>query len=160
MRVSVIGGSRVDEETYGRAREVGRLLAARGHTVVCGGYGGVMEAACRGAVETRESDDAPDRAGDALTVGVLSGDDPRAANEWVDVPVATGLGNARNPLVVMNGDGVIAVDGAMGTLSELGHAMDYGRPVAGLGTHDLMEWEGFEAVETPDEAVESVERRA
>ena len=74
MRVSVIGGSRVDEETYGRAGEVGRLLAERGHTVVCGGYGGVMEAACRGAVETRESEDAPDRAADALATGNLDRD--------------------------------------------------------------------------------------
>lgn len=153
MRVSVIGGSRVDGETYELARKLGGLLGERGHSVVCGGYSGVMEAVCRGVVEAR------DTTADARTIGVLSGSDRGEANEWVDVAVATGLGNARNPLVVMNGDAVIAVDGAMGTLSELGHAMDYGRPVAGLRTHDLAEWDGFEAVETPEEAVESVERR-
>ena len=148
MRVSVIGGSRVDERTYAVAQELGELLADRGHTVVCGGYGGVMEAVCRGV---------RDRGGH--TVGILSGSDPRAGNDYLEAVVATGLGNARNPLVVLNGDAVIAVDGATGTLSELGHALDYGKPVAGLDTHDCSEFAGFEAVETPEEAVASVETR-
>jgi uncharacterized protein (TIGR00725 family) len=148
MRVAVIGGSRVDEGTYAVARELGELLGERDHTVVCGGYGGVMEAVCRGA---------SDRGGH--TVGVLSGSDPRAGNDYLDTAVATGLGNARNPIVVMNGDAVVAIDGATGTLSELGHALDYGKPVAGLDTHDCSEFTGFEAVDTPEAAVESVERR-
>ncbi|MFC6837068.1 TIGR00725 family protein [Halomarina ordinaria] len=147
MRVSVIGGSRVDGATYEAAREVGRLLGEQGHTVVCGGLGGVMEATCRGAREAGGE-----------TVGILPGTDPRHANEYVGTAVATGLGNARNVLVVLNGEGVVAVDGAAGTLSELGHALDIGRPVAGLGTHEVS-LSGFEAVETPAAAVESVERR-
>ena len=148
MRVSVIGGSRVDEETYERAREVGRLLAARGYTVVCGGYGGVMEAVCRGAT-----------AADGHTFGILKGTDLREGNDYLETPIATGLGDARNVLVVLNGDAVVAVDGGTGTLSELGHALDAGKPVAGLDTHDLGEFEGFEACETVAAAVESVERR-
>ncbi|MFB6117335.1 TIGR00725 family protein [Halosegnis sp.] len=148
MRVSVIGGSSVDDETAAVAERVGELLGDRDHTVVCGGYGGVMAAACRGTK----------RAG-GQTVGILSGADPRAGNDYLDTAVATGLGNARNPLVVLNGDGVVAVDGATGTLSELGHALDYGRPVAGLNTHDCTEFDGFEAVETAAAAVDSLERR-
>ena len=143
MRVSVIGGSAVDDETYGDARELGRLLAKREHTVVCGGYGGVMEAVCRGAKEEN-----------GTTVGVLSGDDPDEANEYVDVPVATNMGHARNALVVLNGEAVIAVDGAYGTLSEIAHALVLKKTVVGLDTHDV---EGVEEAETPQDAVETVE---
>ncbi len=148
MNVSVIGGSRIDEATYDTARTVGRLLGERGYTIVCGGLGGVMEAACRGATEAGE---------DIETIGILPGEDRRAANEWVTTPIATGLGNARNPLVVLNGDAVVAIDGSTGTLSEIGHALDFGRPVAGLGTHDVG-LAGFEAVESPQAAVEYIEQ--
>ncbi|MXR52232.1 TIGR00725 family protein [Halovenus sp. WSH3] len=143
MRVSVIGGASVSEATYRRAREVGRLLGERGHEVVCGGRGGVMEAVCRGARETG-----------GHTIGILPGADRAAANRYVETPIATGMGNARNALVVLNGDAVIAIDGSTGTLSELGLALDYGRPVAGLDTHDI---DGVEAVDAPDAAVEYVE---
>jgi uncharacterized protein (TIGR00725 family) len=148
MRVAVIGGSTIDERTEETARRLGRLLGERDHTVVCGGLGGVMAAVCEGAT----------RAG-AETIGVLPGEDPVAANEWVSTPIATGLGNARNVLVALNGAGVVAVDGASGTLSEIGHALEFGRPVAGLAAHDPG-LEGFEAVETPTEAIEYVERAA
>jgi hypothetical protein len=148
MRASVIGGSEVDSATYEQAREVGRLLGERGHIVVCGGYGGVMEAACRGASEAG-----------GYTVGILKGTDPGEGNEWVDLGLATGLGDARNGLVAMNGDACIAVDGAAGTLSELGLALVYGKPIAGIDTHDLSGYEGFEAVSGPAEAVASVEER-
>ena len=146
MRVSVIGGGTIGAEVYETAVTVGQLLAEHGHTVVCGGRGGVMEAVCRGASEAG-----------GRTIGILPGTDRAAANRFVTVAIATGLGNARNVLVVLNGDGVIAIDGATGTLSELGHALDLGRPVAGLGTHDLP---GVEAVETPAEAVSYVESRS
>jgi uncharacterized protein (TIGR00725 family) len=148
MRVSVIGGGDVDEATYDQAREVGHLLGERGHTVVCGGYGGVMEAVCRGALETG-----------GHTVGIIKGTDPGEANDYVETPIATGIGNARNVLVVLNGAAVIAVDGSTGTLSELALALDEGMPVAGLDAHDLSEFAGFEAVDSPRAAVESVERR-
>lgn len=148
MRVAVIGGGRVDDDTAAVATELGELLAERGHVVVCGGYGGVMEAACRGAKRR-----------DGTTVGILKGTDHREGNPYLDTAIATGLGNARNPLVVLNGDAVIAVDGSTGTLSELGHALDFGTPVAGLATHDCSEFAGFEAVDTVEAAVASVERR-
>jgi len=143
MRVSVIGGSEVTDEEYAVARRLGRTLAERGHTVVCGGLTGVMEAVARGVA-----------AGDGATIGIVPGTDPAAANEYVDTIIATGLGNARNVLVVLNGDAAIAVDGGTGTLSEIGHALDFGRPVAGIDTHDV---EGVEAVESAREAVEYVE---
>jgi uncharacterized protein (TIGR00725 family) len=148
MRITVIGGGRVDEDTYERAREVGRHCGERGYTVVCGGYGGVMEAACRGA-----------KAAGGDTIGILKRTDPDAANDWVDTPIVTEMGNGRNVLVVLNGEGVVAVDGATGTLSELALALDYGKPVAGLDTHDLSGFAGFEAVDAPAAAVDSVERR-
>jgi len=146
MRVSVIGGGRVDEATYDRAVAVGEELGRRGHTVVCGGRGGVMEAVCRGADATG-----------GHAIGILPGDDRRGANEHVDTVIATGMGNARNVLVVLNGDAAIAIDGATGTLSEIAHALDLGRPVAGLDTHEI---DGVEAVETPERAVAYVESAA
>jgi len=146
MRVSVIGGSSVGEQHYDLARDVGRLLGKRGHEVVCGGLGGVMEGVCRGAIETG-----------GHTIGVLPGEDRAAANEYVETAVATGLGNARNALVVLNSDGAIAIDGSTGTLSEIALALDHGLAVAGLDTYDI---EGVEAVETPEKAIEHVEREA
>ncbi len=144
MRVSVIGsGSSLDTETAADAEQVGRLLADRGHTVVCGGMSGVMEAVCRGAT---------DAGGE--TIGILPVEDSAAANPYVTTPIVTGLGHARNVLVPMNGAAVIAIAGSGGTLSELGVAHVYDRPVAGLGSHDLP-W--VEAVETPMEAIEFIE---
>ena len=77
-------------------------------------------------------------------------------NDYAETAIATGIGSARNPLVVMNGDAVVAIDGGTGTLSELGHALDFGKPVAGLDTHRI---EGTNHVETPEAAVASVERQ-
>lgn len=146
MRVSVIGGSTVTDEEYERARSVGRLLGERGHEVVCGGRGGVMEAVCRGASEH-----------DGRTIGILPGSRREGANDYVTIAIPTGLGNARNPLVVLNGDAVIAIDGGAGTLSELGHALDFDRPVAGFGTHRIDGVDGIEHVDSPEDAVEHVE---
>jgi uncharacterized protein (TIGR00725 family) len=143
MRVSVIGGSTVTGAEYDIAVDVGRELAGRDHTVVCGGLGGVMEAVCRGASEAG-----------GHTIGILPGPDRHAANEYVGTTIATDVGQARNALVVLNGDAVVAIDGSTGTLSEIGHALDFDRPVAGIGTHDVA---GVEAVETPIAAVDYVE---
>ncbi len=144
MRVSVIGGSTLTEREAGTAEELGHVLAESGHTVVCGGLGGAMEAVCRGASEAS-----------GHTIGILPGDRREDANPYVAEPIATGLGHARNALVVMNGEAVIAVDGGNGTLSELGLAGVYDRPTAGLGTHDV---EHVTAVESPADAVRYVER--
>jgi uncharacterized protein (TIGR00725 family) len=146
MRVSVIGGSNVTKTHYEQAREVGRLLGERGHEVVCGGRTGVMEAVCQGASESG-----------GHTIGILPGEDRSDANEYVDTAIATGLGNARNALVALNGDAAIAVDGSTGTLSEIALALDRGIPVAGLDTHEVA---GVRAVDSPEAAVAYVQDRA
>jgi hypothetical protein len=139
IRIAVIGGSRPGRLAADNACEVGRLLARAGAVVVCGGLGGVMEAASRGAREEG-----------GFVVGVLPGGSPAEANPWVDVPVATGLGYTRNALVVMNADAVIAVDGEYGTLSEIAYGKIHGKKVVGLGTWDV---KGVETAATPEEAV-------
>jgi uncharacterized protein (TIGR00725 family) len=139
IRIAVIGGSRPGRQAAEAAFEVGRLIARAGAAVVCGGLGGVMEAACRGAREEG-----------GLVIGILPGASSADANPWVDVPIATGLGYTRNPLVVMNADAVIAVDGEYGTLSEIAYGKIHGRKVVGLGTWDVR---GVEAASTPEEAV-------
>ena len=144
MHVSVIGGGSIPPETTAVAEELGERLANRGHTVVCGGLGGVMEAVCRGAHEAGGE-----------TIGILPTDRRADANPYVTTPIATGIGHARNALVVMNGDAAIAVDGSHGTLSEIGLALAHGRTVAGLDTHDV---EGVAAVASPEDAIEYVER--
>jgi len=148
MRVSVIGGGTVTDEEYATAERLGRELGERGHEVVCGGRGGVMEAVCAGASEAG-----------GHTIGILPGARRSEANDHVETAIATGIGNARNPIVVMNSDAVVAVDGGPGTLSELGHALDFGKPVAGLGTHRIegAVGERIEHVETVAEAVAHVE---
>ena len=146
MRVSVIGGSQCTDRGARRGAAVGRELAERGHDLVCGGLGGVMEHACRGASEAG-----------GHTIGILPGPDRGAANPHVHTAVVTGMGSARNVLVVLNGDAVIAVEGATGTLSELGHALDLGRPVAGLDTHQIDGLAGVEHVDSAGAAVEHVE---
>ncbi|WP_049924175.1 TIGR00725 family protein [Halopiger djelfimassiliensis] len=145
LRVSVIGGGTITAAETDLAASVGRELAARGHTVVCGGRGGTMEAVCRGA-----------KAAGGTTIGILPGERPAEANDYVDHPIATGLGHARNALVPLNGDAVIALAGSAGTLSEIGFAAIYDRPVVGLGTHDVPALE-IEPVETPEAAVDAVE---
>lgn len=145
MRISVIGGSTVTDEQYAMAREVGRLLGEAGHEVVCGGRTGVMEAVCRGARE---------RGGH--TIGVLPGADRDEANPYVETAIATGMGNARNALVALNGDAAIAIDGNTGTLSEIALALDYGRPVAALDSPRIEGVSGLEYVDTPEAAVEVV----
>ncbi|MCU4925911.1 TIGR00725 family protein [Halobacteria archaeon AArc-dxtr1] len=143
MRVSVIGGGTVSEDGAVIAEELGAELARRGHIVVCGGRGGTMTAVCRGA--KREGGE---------TIGILPGERREAANEHIDTAIATGLGHARNALVAMNGDAVIALAGGAGTLSEIGFAGIYDRPVVGIDTHDVPD---VRAVETPAAAVDAVE---
>lgn len=146
MRVSVIGGSSVTESEYAIAEQLGEQLGHRGHEVVCGGLGGVMEAVCKGAQQTG-----------GHTIGIVPGKNPDEANQYVETAIATGINDARNPVIVMNGDGVVAVDGGPGTLSEMGHALTFKKPVAGLETHRIDGIYGIEHVETPVAAVEHLE---
>lgn len=130
-----------DEAVLEQAERVGRGLAAAGAVVLCGGRGGVMEAVARGAA----------RAG-GLTVGILPGSDAREANPWILLPLATGLGEARNALVVRSADAVVAVAGSWGTLSEIALARAMGVPVAALGAappHGL----DLPCFQDPDDAV-------
>lgn len=139
-RVSVIGAGRCDEAVYETARLLGGLLAQCGFEIVCGGLGGVMTAVCQGAREAG-----------GRTIGILPGDDPAEANPFVDIAVVTGLGIARNVLVVKNGDAVVAVSGGAGTLSEIGIALKIGRPVVALGHFDAID--GVIAAKTPQQAI-------
>ena len=136
-RIAVCGAGECDAATYERARHVGRLLGAAGAVLLCGGLGGVMEAACRGAQEAG-----------GLTVGLLPGSEAGAANPYVDLPIATGLGPARNVVLVLAAEAVIAIAGEAGTLSEIALALKAGRPVVGLGTWRLERGDG-----TPEEGV-------
>jgi uncharacterized protein (TIGR00725 family) len=124
--VAVVGGGMCSSEEAALAEAVGRGLAEAGATLICGGLGGIMAAACRGA-----------RAAGGLTIGVLPGANATDANPYVDVPVVTGLGEARNVIIVRTAMAVIAVGGEFGTLSEIAFALKLGRPVIGLGTWEL-----------------------
>lgn len=146
MRVSVIGGSTVTNDEYAKAERLGEVIGERGHELICGGLGGVMEAVCKGAQNTG-----------AHTIGVIPGKNPREANEYVETAIATGINDARNPVIVMNGDGVVAVDGGPGTLSEIGHALTFRKPVAGLDTYRVDGVYGIEHVEVPTEAITHLE---
>jgi len=124
--ISVIGGSDCSEEEARLAEEVGRELAKRGVTLICGGLQGVMEAACRGAASQG-----------GVTVGILPGDSRKDANPYVQIPIVTGMGYARNAIVAKSGQAVIAIGGSYGTLSEIAHALQNDIPVIGLGTWSL-----------------------
>ena len=127
------------------AYEVGRLLAEAGCAIVCGGLGGVMEAACRGA-----------RSASGLTIGILPGPTRTDANPYVDVAIATGMGEARNVVIVRTADVLVAVGGGFGTLSEIGHALRLGKRVVGLGTWEVSRGgrdAGILRASTPEEAV-------
>ncbi len=124
--VAVIGAGQPSKKEAKLAEEVGRELARRGATLVCGGLGGIMEAACKGA-----------SAEGGTTIGILPGDDRQAANPYVQIPIVTGLGYARNVVVVKSAQAVIAVGGSYGTLSEISHALQSDIPVIGLNTWSL-----------------------
>ncbi len=136
----MIGAGDATGELYEQAREVGRLVAERGGIVVCGGFGGIMEAAARGATEAG-----------GVAIGVLPDEDRQRANEYLSYCVATGMGQARNLAVVCSGDAVVAVGGGYGTLSEVGFALKVGRPVVALSSWDL--GESVTVASMPGEAV-------
>ncbi len=138
--VAVVGPGDATGPEIAAAEAIGRGVAQAGAAVVCGGLGGVMEAACRGAAENG-----------GLTIGLLPGADRGAANRWVRVAIPTGLGELRNGLIVRAADAMVAVGGAHGTLSEIALALKTGVPVIGLGTWQI---DGVQSVGSPAEAVE------
>ena len=121
--IAVIGGAEPTPEDARAAEAVGRELAKRGAILVCGGLGGVMEAACKGACSE-----------DGLTIGILPGNSRNLANPYVKIPIVTGIGYARNSVVVKSSQAVIAVGGSYGTLTEISYALQNGIPVIGLNT--------------------------
>lgn len=150
--IAVIGASQPSAVVADAGRRVGQLVAEAGAVLVCGGRGGVMEAACRGA-----------RSSGGLTVGILPGMSRAEANPYVDVALPTGLGDARNALVVSSADVVVAVGGGPGTLSEIGLALSMGRPVVGLLTWEATAPSGgaldVARAASPEEAVAMALRR-
>jgi uncharacterized protein (TIGR00725 family) len=142
--IGVVGPGDASSEELWRAEEVGAGLASLGAVVVTGGLGGVMEAACRGARSRR-----------GRTLGILPGEDRAEANGWVEIAVATGLGELRNGLVVRASDALVAIGGGHGTLSEIALALKLGRAVVGLGTWAV---QGVDEVTTAEDAVERIAR--
>lgn len=121
--IGVIGGGQCTPEIETIAEEVGFLIAQRGAILICGGMSGVMEAACRGAKKSK-----------GMTIGVLPGNRKTDANPYIDIPIVTGMADARNIIIVRSADAVIAIDGKYGTLSEISFCLIYNVPVIGLKT--------------------------
>lgn len=140
--IAVIGGRSTEQGLLTEAEKAGGLIAKRGAVVLTGGLSGVMEAACRGA-----------RNEGGLTLGVLPGEDVSTANAYVSVPVATGLGLARNAIIARTATALIAIGGEYGTLSEIAHALQLGKPVAGISTWDI---KGVIATENAADAVKAM----
>lgn len=147
MMISVVGGNTGPPELMAQAEALGRELARRGCTVVCGGRGGVMEAVCRGA-----------RSEGGHTIGILPGTGRDDMNPYVEFPIVTGMGYARNVVVALSGEAVIAVGGSYGTLSEIAHALNHGKPVVGLQTwllgHEGADDHAIIRASDPQDAVE------
>ncbi|UCD15690.1 MAG: TIGR00725 family protein [Candidatus Omnitrophota bacterium] len=144
MNVAVIGGSQSSKKVCKLAQELGALIAAQGWVLICGGGSGVMEAAACGA-----------KRGGGITVGILPSDNKAEANPYVDVKIPTGLGYARNILVVRAADVVVAVDGKYGTLSEIAFALNEAKPVIGIDTWDI---KGIKKIDNPKDAIEYIKQ--
>jgi len=151
--IAVCGPDPAPPEVASQAEEIGRLLARAGAVLVCGGLGGVMEAAARGA-----------EAEAGTSIGILPGTGRQAGNPHLSFSIPTGVGEMRNALIVRAADAVIAVAGEFGTLSEIAFALKTGVPVVGLGTWELAKQgravDAFLRVETPAEAVAEAMRLA
>ena len=137
--VAVVGASQASEADLANAEVVGRLLAQAGAILVCGGRGGVMAGASKGAAEAG-----------GTVIGMLPGLDRSDANEWVTIAIPTGLGELRNGLIVRTADVMIAIGGAYGTLSEVALGLQAGVKVFGLHSWAI---DGIEQVSSPEEAV-------
>ena len=126
MIISVIGDGNPTEKISLLAEEVGTLLAKKDIIIVCGGLEGVMESVCRGAKKYG-----------GTTIGIIPGVKASDANKWVDIPICTGMSQARNVIIATTGDAIIAIGGKYGTLSEISHALSINKPVIGLNTWNL-----------------------
>jgi len=138
-RISVFGGRDITDNVYQDAYELGKLLAAEGYIVYCGGGNGVMEAVSKGVNE----------AGGTI-VGVLKGDTLEEMNDYITIPISTNMGITRNALLAYNCDAAVAISGKYGTLSEIAFAFQMEKPVIGLHSWAL---DGFVNVDTPNEVI-------
>ncbi|HPU08357.1 MAG TPA: TIGR00725 family protein [Candidatus Atribacteria bacterium] len=147
--IGVIGQHSCDAELYEIARQVGKGIAERGAVLLCGGLGGVMEAACRGAKQAG-----------GFTVGILPGSSGADANPYVDLKIVTGLGEARNLVVVLSASALVACGGQAGTLSEIGFALRHGKILVGLNTWRIQDPAGkedfFPQFQEPEAALDYV----
>ncbi len=142
--ISVIGGHDCNSEVEQLAHKIGKIVAEVGAILVCGGLGGAMEAACKGAKEAN-----------GLTVGIIMSYDKKDANKYCDIVIPTGLGNARNVLVVQSADMVVALPGKYGTLSEIAFALHFGKPLINFSNWDIP---GAIKVETVEEAEAQIKK--
>ena len=138
--IGVIGAGECSPEIYHQANELGHLIGKNDWVLFCGGLGGVMEGAAKGCYQSG-----------SITVGILPGKEKDSANPFITRPIATGLGEGRNLLVVRASDVVVAIAGGYGTLSEIGFALKIGKPVVGLKTWPGID--GIDYVETPEQAI-------
>jgi uncharacterized protein (TIGR00725 family) len=138
--IAVIGSGQCESAIYQLALETGEEIAKRGAILICGGLGGVMEAAAKGA----------SMAG-GITIGILPGPSCNSANPYIRIPVATDMGQARNVIIAHTADGLVAVSGGAGTLSEIGHGLKIGKPIVGLKT--IPNLRGVHYADTAQEAV-------
>ena len=143
IHIGVIGAGECSPEIYHQANEMGHIIGKNGWILFCGGLGGVMEAAAKGCYQSG-----------GMTVGILPGKKKDSANPLIRLPIATGLGEGRNILVVRASDVLVAIAGGYGTLSEIGLALKIGKPVIGLKTWPGIE--GVDYVETPEQAIDMV----
>ncbi|MFC1480368.1 TIGR00725 family protein [Candidatus Omnitrophota bacterium] len=137
LLVAVIGGHECDSRVAALAEGIGAVVAQAGAVLVCGGLGGIMEAAARGAKNS-----------DGYTVGIIPGEDKSSANKFIDIVITTGMGFSRNVIVAGTADLIVALPGEYGTLSEIGFALNAKKPVYGLGTWDIP---GVEKLVSPEE---------
>jgi len=146
--ITVVGESQASTEIMKLAEEVGSEIAKAGAVLICGGLKGVMEHAAKGA-----------KSAGGTTIGILPGSKREEANPYIDYPIITGIGYARNKLVVKTGHVVIAIGGSYGTLSEIAFALGYEIPVVGLKTWQFIHHSGqldnkVNYAKTPKEAVQ------
>jgi len=140
IHIGIIGAGECSQEIYDQASELGYLIGKNDWVFFCGGLGGVMEGAAKGCYQSG-----------GITVGILPGKEKDSANPFITLPIATGLGEGRNLLVVRASDVVVAIAGGYGTLSEIGFALKIGKPVIGLKTWPGID--GIDYVETPEQAI-------
>jgi uncharacterized protein (TIGR00725 family) len=141
-RVGIIGGNLPDAVSLKNAERMGELIAKNGYTLVNGGMKGVMEASARGA-----------KSANGFVIGILPGKSRDDCNSYVDIAIPTGLGYMRNPMVVLNSDIVVAIDGSYGTLSEIAYTQIYNRTVFGLNTWNI---KGVLPLSTPEEVINRI----